>query len=222
MHISSSNIYPCRFALFYNEKGALLLSSFLICRFTPDLCSYTTMLSAYVNASDMEGAEKFFRRLKQDGFEPNVVTYGALIKGYAKINNLEKMMEKYEEMRACRIKANQTVLTTIMDAYGKNRDFGSAVVWYKEMESCGFPPDQKAKNILLSLAKTGEEQEEADQLARNLDQSGNEQRVNTVSRFIDEDYDDDCEDVYDDAEEVINGDHRKSLEDIHTLDSLHL
>lgn len=180
------------------------------------------MLSAYVNASDMEGAEKFFRRLKQDGFEPNVVTYGALIKGYAKINNLEKMMEKYEEMRACRIKANQTVLTTIMDAYGKNRDFGSAVVWYKEMESCGFPPDQKAKNILLSLAKTGEEQEEADQLARNLDQSGNEQRVNTVSRFIDEDYDDDCEDVYDDAEEVINGDHRKSLEDIHTLDSLHL
>jgi pentatricopeptide repeat protein len=213
---------PCRFALFYNEKGALLLSLFLICRFTPDLCSYTTMLSAYVNASDMEGAEKFFRRLKQDGFEPNVVTYGALIKGYAKINNLEKMMEKYEEMQACGIKANQTVLTTIMDAYGKNMDFGSAVVWYKEMESCGFPPDQKAKNILLSLAKTAEEQEEADQLARNLDQSGNKQRVNRVSRFIDEDYDDDHEDVYDDAEDNINGDHRKSLEDLHTLDSLHL
>jgi pentatricopeptide repeat protein len=222
-HINSRNIYPCRFALFYNKKGALLLSSFLICRFTPDLCSYTTMLSAYVNASDMEGAEKFFRRLKQDGYEPNVVTYGALIKGYAKTNNLEKMMEKYEEMQACGVKANQTVLTSIMDAYGKNRDFGSAVVWYKEMESCGFSPDQKAKNILLSLAKTAEEQEEADQLARNLDQSGNEQRANRVSRFIDEDYEDDNEDVYDDdAEEAINGDNRNSLEDLHTLDSLHL
>lgn len=148
------------------------------------------MLSAYVNASDMEGAENFFRRLKQDGFEPNVVTYGALIKGYAKINNLEKMMEKYEEMQACGVKENQTVLTTIMDAYGKNRDFGSAVVWYKEMESCGFPPDQKAKNVLLSLAKTVEEQEEANQIAGNLDQSSNEHRLNRVPRFVDGNSDD--------------------------------
>ncbi|KAB1209606.1 hypothetical protein CJ030_MR6G003941 [Morella rubra] len=154
------------------------------------------MLSAYVNASDVEGADQFFRRLKQEGFVPNVVTYGALIKGYAKINNLDKMMEKYEEMQACGIKVNQTVLTTVMDACGKNRGFGSAVVWYKEMEACGFPPDQKAKNILLSLAKTAEEQDEAIQLAGNLDQSSDE--VNRVSRFVDEDSDDnDDEDEYD-------------------------
>ncbi|KAF9620559.1 hypothetical protein IFM89_013224 [Coptis chinensis] len=130
----------------------------------PDIYSYTTMLSAYVNASDMDGAEMFFRRLQQDGFEPNVVTYGTLIKGYAKMNNLEKMMEKYEEMRLKGIKANQTIFTTIMDAHGKNTDFGNAVIWFKEMGSCGFPPDQKAKNILLSLAKSAEEQKEANEL----------------------------------------------------------
>ncbi len=186
------------------------------------------MLSAYVNASDMEGAENFFRRLKQDGFEPNVVTYGALIKGYAKINNLEKMMEKYEEMQACGIKANQTVLTTIMDAYGKNRDFGTAVVWYKEMEYRGFPPDEKAKNVLLSLAKTAEEQDEANQIAGNLDHSSNVQRLNRVPRFVNGDNDDVQEydeDEYDDAEEatscderqdelmLFNGDNGRNLED---------
>lgn len=133
-------------------------------RFTPDLCSYTSMLSAYINASDMDGAEKFFKRLTQDGLEPNVVTYGTLLKGYAKVNNLEKMMETYEEMATRGIIANQTIFTTIMDAYGKNKDFASAVYWFKEMDNRGCPPDQKAKNILLSLAKTEDEREEASQL----------------------------------------------------------
>lgn len=36
--------------------------------------------SVYVKASDLEGAEKFFRRLRQDGFMPNVVTSGTLMK----------------------------------------------------------------------------------------------------------------------------------------------
>ncbi|KAK4749833.1 hypothetical protein SAY87_027282 [Trapa incisa] len=135
-------------------------------RYMPDLCSYTTMLSAYVNASDMEGAEKFFRRMKQDAFIPNVIAYGILIKGYARANDLDKMMEKYEDMRTHGIRANQTVITTIMDAYGKNQDFDSAVVWFKEMESLGLSPDQKAKNILISLAKTAEEQMEAKLLAK--------------------------------------------------------
>lgn len=124
------------------------------------------MLSAYVNSSDMDGAEKFFRRIKQDRFEPNLVTYGALIKGYAKTNNMEKMMEKYNNMRVQGIKPNQTILTTIMDAFGKNEDFSSAVIWFNETVSSGTLPDQKAKNVLLSLAKTAEEKFEANQLVQ--------------------------------------------------------
>uniref|UniRef100_A0A0D6R2Y3 Pentacotripeptide-repeat region of PRORP domain-containing protein n=1 Tax=Araucaria cunninghamii TaxID=56994 RepID=A0A0D6R2Y3_ARACU len=134
----------------------------------PDLCSYTTLLSAYVNASDMEGAEKFFRRLKRDGIVPNIVTYGTLIKGYAKINDLDQMMKKYEEMRLQGIKSNETIFTTLMDAHGKNIDFGSAVIWFKEMVASGCKPDQKAKNILLSLAKTVEEKQEALDLVRSF------------------------------------------------------
>lgn len=137
------------------------------CRFMPDLCSYATMLSAYVNASDMDGAEKFFRRIKEDGLKPNVVVYGTLMKGYAKLNNLEKVLRVYERMRLQGVEANQTIYTTIMDAYGKNSDFGSAVIWFKEMSAHGLPPDQKAQNILLSLAKTPEEQKEANELVGN-------------------------------------------------------
>lgn len=125
------------------------------------------MLSAYVNAPDMDGAEKFFKRIKQDGLEPNVVTHGTLINGYAKANNLEKMMEKYETMRVEGIKPSAAIFTTIMDAFGRNKDFGSAAIWYNEMVSGGVAPDQKAKNILLSLAKTAEEQTEAQQLIEN-------------------------------------------------------
>ncbi|KAL0298055.1 UNVERIFIED_CONTAM: hypothetical protein Sangu_3163100 [Sesamum angustifolium] len=123
------------------EQARIVFKSMRRDRCSPDLCSYTTMLSAYVNSCDMDGAEKFFKRIKQEGFEPNVVTHGTLIKGYAKANNLEKMMEKYEDI---------------------------AVVWFNEMVSNGIPPDQKAKNILLSLAKTTEEQTEAKQLIESL------------------------------------------------------
>ncbi|KAL2493709.1 Pentatricopeptide repeat-containing protein-like [Forsythia ovata] len=151
------------------EQARIVFKSMRRDRCTPDLCSYTTMLSAYVNSSDMDGAEKFFRRIKQDGFEPNVVTYGTLIKGYAKINNLEEMMEKYNNMRVQGIKPNQTILTTIMDAFGRNEDFSSAVIWFNDMVSSETPPDQKAKNILLSLAKTADEKLEANQLVQQAD-----------------------------------------------------
>lgn len=158
------------------------------------------MLSAYVNASDMEGAAKFFKRLKQDGFTPNVVTYGILIKGYAKTNDLEKMMERYEEMQASGIKADQTIFTTIMDAYGKNRDFDSAIFWFKEMESRGAYPDQKAKNILLSLAKTAEEMEEAKRLVGQETLNGSKQKLNGLLTIDDDEEgdagDDDYEEPY--------------------------
>jgi pentatricopeptide repeat protein len=51
-----------------------------------------TMLMAYVNASDMDGVEKFFHRIKEDGLKPNVVAYGTLMKGYSKLNNVERVM----------------------------------------------------------------------------------------------------------------------------------
>lgn len=172
------------------EQARIVFKSMRRDRCTPDLCSYTTMLSAYVNASDMEGAEKFFRRIKQDGLEPNVVTHGTLIKGYAKVNNLEKMMEKYDEMRVLGINANPTIFTTIMDAYGRNKDFGDAVVWYNEMLSSGIPPDQKAKNVLLSLAKTAEEQMEANQLVESQ----------TFERLLKDVNSDEVDDVKDDSE----------------------
>ncbi|PWA43157.1 tetratricopeptide repeat (TPR)-like superfamily protein [Artemisia annua] len=184
------------------EQARIVFKSMRRDRCTPDLCSYTTMLSTYVNASDMVGAEKFFKRIKSDGLEPNVVTYGTLIKGYAKTNDLETMMKKYEEMQVNGIKANQTIFTTIMDAYGKNRDFGDAVIWYKEMESCGVVPDKKAKNILLSLAKTVEEKAEANELVGLSDHPKDELIIiNDDIPFEDDDEDDSEEDEDDDYSE---------------------
>ncbi|XP_010524118.1 PREDICTED: pentatricopeptide repeat-containing protein At3g59040 isoform X1 [Tarenaya hassleriana] len=171
-------------------------------RFYPDLCSYTTMLSAYVNACDMEGAEKFFKRLKTDGFEPNIITYGTMIKGYAKANDLEKIMEVYEKMRLSGIRGNQTILTTIMDAFGRCKGFGSAVSWYKEMETCGLPPDQKAKNVLLSLASTPDELEEAKELAGVSVENRKGTHVDGVDDEDDDEEDDDDDDD-DDATKTV-------------------
>jgi pentatricopeptide repeat protein len=125
------------------------------------------MVLAFVNSSNMDGAEKFFRRIKEDGLKPNVVVYGTLMKGYSKLNNVEKVMRVYERMRIQGVEPNQTIYTTIMDVHGRNSDFGNAVIWFREMETRGYPPDQKAKNILLSLAKTPEEQQEAHELVGN-------------------------------------------------------
>jgi len=74
------------------------------------------------------------------------------------VNDLEKMMQKYKEMVTSSIKANQTIFTTMMDAYGENK---------KNMEVHCCLSDQKAKNALLSLAKTDEGREGADRLTGN-------------------------------------------------------
>ncbi|WJX21593.1 hypothetical protein P8452_11002 [Trifolium repens] len=177
------------------EQARTVFKSMRRDKYMPDLCSYTTMLSAYVNASDMDGAEKFFKRLIQDGFEPNVVTYGAIIKGYAEANDLEKVTEKYDEMLGRGIKANQTIFTTIMDVHGKNGDFDNAVHWFKEMELSGLVPDQKAKNILLSLAKTEEDKQEANELVLLSIEINNLPKANGLDE---EDDDDEEEDNYED------------------------
>uniref|UniRef100_A0A1J3D9G5 Pentatricopeptide repeat-containing protein n=1 Tax=Noccaea caerulescens TaxID=107243 RepID=A0A1J3D9G5_NOCCA len=199
------------------EQAKTVFKSMRRDRFLPDLCSYTTILSAYVNASDMEGAEKFFKRIKVDGFEPNIVTYGAMIKGYAKANDLEKIMEVYEKMRLSGIKANQTILTTIMDASGRCKDFGSALGWYKEMESCGVPPDQKAKNVLLSLASTQDEVEEAKELtglrndtttsiAKVYGSDDDDEEEEDISSEDEDEDEDDYEEDGDDASETVSYD----------------
>ncbi|XP_058774909.1 pentatricopeptide repeat-containing protein At3g59040-like [Vicia villosa] len=176
------------------EQARTVFKSMRRDKYMPDLCSYTTMLLAYVNAPDMKGAEKFFKRLIQDGFEPNVVTYGTIINGYAKENDIEKVMEKYEEMLARGIKANQTILTTIMDAHGKNGEFDSAVHWFKEMELSGLVPDQKAKNILLSLAKTEEDKIVANELLLDSTEVNNLPKANDLDE--EDDDDDEEEDNY--------------------------
>lgn len=183
------------------EQAQVVFKSMRRDRYTPDLCSYTTMLSTYINASDMEGAENFFKRIKRDGFEPNVVTYGTLIKGYAKVNDIEKMMEKYEEMRLCGLRANATIFTTIMDAHGRNHGFDGAVIWFNEMGSNGIIPDQKAKNILLSLAKSAEEKAEADLLVGCT--NGHMANV-MIPSTGDNDNDDTDLDYNDDSEQTIH------------------
>lgn len=122
------------------------------------------MVSAYVNACEMVGAEKFFRQLKDDGLKPNVVVYGTLMKGYAKQNNLEKVVKVYERMLVQGVNPNTTIYTILIDAHGKNLDFGSAVAWYKQMVEKKIEPDKKVKNVLLSLAHTQEEKQEANEL----------------------------------------------------------
>ncbi|XP_051126118.1 pentatricopeptide repeat-containing protein At3g59040 [Andrographis paniculata] len=195
------------------EQARIVFKSMRRDRCFPDLCSYTTMLSAYINAADMEGAEKFFKRIKQDGLEPNVVTYGALIKGYAKENNLEKMIEKYDEMRANEIKANATIYTTIMDAFGRNNDFGSAVVWFKEMA----PPDRKAKNVLLSLAKTVEEQMEAKKLVEEDKAPSDPVAHNVDDNDNDDDDDDDDDDVDENEDDELSNIGGLYEEDLHAV-----
>ena len=119
------------------------------------------------------------------------------MKGYAKVNDLDKMMKTYETMRLAGIEGNQTIFTTIMDAHGKVSDFGVAAVWFKEMVARGFAPDQKARNILLSLAKSSSEQVEARQLAGLPEEdfiAGDEtprRPANGLSFFDGEDDDDD-------------------------------
>ena len=147
----------------------------------------------------MEEPEKFFNRIKQDGFEPNVVTNGTLIKGYAKGNDTGKMMAKYEEIRLCGIKANETIFTTIVDAHVRNHGFDSAVIWFNEMGSNSVLPDQKAKNILLSLAKSAEEKAEANHLVGYANEN-NDNRIlsnddDGVNDNIDEDFSDDSEET---------------------------
>lgn len=81
---------------------------------TPVLCTYTTVLSAYVHALDMDGPDKFFRWLNQGGHSPDEVTHGD------KANDLEKMMARMWR-NAAGTRGNPTVLITIMDAYGKKQ-----------------------------------------------------------------------------------------------------
>lgn len=90
---------------------------------------------------------------------PNVV-YGTLMRGYTKLNYLENVMH-VERMLFKGAEANQTIFSIIMGAHVMNPDFKCCYPVCLHQCPIGFPHDQKARNILPSLAKKPEEHDKA-------------------------------------------------------------
>lgn len=101
----------------------------------------------------MNGAEKFFRRIKEDGQKANAVVYGTLMKGYSKLDSVEKVMRVYERMG---VEPNQTIYTTSTIAWthmagtriSETPSFGS-----KKWKLVGTHPTRKRKISYFRLPR---------------------------------------------------------------------
>ncbi|KAM1411891.1 hypothetical protein TB1_023764 [Malus domestica] len=130
----------------------------------PTRKAYNILLHAFAISGMGEQARTVFKSMRRDRFNPDLCSYTTMLSAYVNASEMEGAEKFFIRIIQDAFKPNAVTYGTLIKG-----DFGSAVVWYQEMESCRLPPDQKAKNILLSLVKTAEEQKVANQLVGNLD-----------------------------------------------------
>ncbi|KAG6429108.1 hypothetical protein SASPL_107147 [Salvia splendens] len=110
---------------------------------SPDIVTWNTMISGYVNASDMETATKLFFDMKT----PDVLSWNSIISGYSREGKMKLALDFFQKMP----QKNQVSWNTVIAGYEKNGGIKEAVELFLCMQAEGEKPDRHTLSSLLSI-----------------------------------------------------------------------
>ncbi|PKC66235.1 TPR-like protein [Rhizophagus irregularis] len=132
------------------KKGARLLFREMQ-RFglSPDVYTYTSLINAYVKASDINKAEKIFSEMKKAGIEPSITTYNVLMSYYAKKKDIKKLRQIFNEIVIRNIQPDNFTYCCLMDGFVSNNDFRSAITLLNDMQNRNLKLDAHVYTVLI-------------------------------------------------------------------------
>jgi pentatricopeptide repeat protein len=116
----------------------------------PDHVTYTTVITALVNAGSMEQAHEVFDEMTRANIPANRFTYNVLIKGYCKKFQLDMAKELMHEMES-RIGLSPDVVTynILINGCLCIDDSAGALSYYNEMREKGIAPSKVSYTTLM-------------------------------------------------------------------------
>ncbi|KAL8117135.1 hypothetical protein AgCh_015149 [Apium graveolens] len=125
-----------------------------------DSVTYGILLNVCASNNQCEEAEKYFKKMKDEGHTPNIFHYGSLINAYSAKGNFKKADELIVNMKDAGLVPNKVILTSLLKVYVKGGLFDKARELLNDLEALGHAQNEIPYCILMDgLAKSGQIQE---------------------------------------------------------------
>ncbi|KAI0772134.1 hypothetical protein BD413DRAFT_474886 [Trametes elegans] len=116
----------------------------------PRLVHYTSVISAYANAGDMDGVNVWLGHLSEAGFRPDVHIYGVILQCFAVQGDIASMTALLDQMRDSSVAPTLSIYTTLISTLAKRQDPQAAECIYKRAIEEGIVPDRQMITALMN------------------------------------------------------------------------
>ncbi|GMI75826.1 hypothetical protein like AT1G02060 [Hibiscus trionum] len=113
-------------------------------RFTPDTCTFNTLINAHCNAGNIDEALNVFQRMSELEVQSDSATYSVIIRSLCQIGNFEKAEEFFDELAKKEILLSHVGCTPLVAAYNPMFEY-----------LCGNGKTKKAERVFRQLLKRG-------------------------------------------------------------------
>ncbi|TKW04611.1 hypothetical protein SEVIR_7G121100v4 [Setaria viridis] len=135
---------------------------------TPNVVTYTSVISGYCKAGRMEDAMAVYNDMLESGTRPNTVTYNVLINGYGKAGDIESAVGMYQQLMLRRCPPDIVTFSSLIDGYCRCGQLDGAMRIWKEMAQYHIQPNVYTFSIIIHSLCKQNRSEEALGLLREL------------------------------------------------------
>ncbi|KAI4332518.1 hypothetical protein L6164_017420 [Bauhinia variegata] len=119
-------------------------------RFTPNLQTYTVLLSGWCQVKNMMEAGRVWNEMIDEGFKPDIITHNIMLEGLLKCKKRSDAIKLFEVMKAKGPLPNVRSYTIMIRDFCKQKMMKEAVEYFNEMVDRGCQPDVAVYTCLLN------------------------------------------------------------------------
>jgi len=138
-------------ALSDSAKGRTLLLQMIEAKITPDVVTYTSLITLEMRLGNTGKAEIYLTEMKAAGLKPNVRTHSALVEGYGKRGTLDRVLSSLKRMEEDGVEPNEFILASVMDACAKRGATEEAEEVFDRLTRRAERPIQPNKHVFTVM-----------------------------------------------------------------------
>ncbi|KAL2934868.1 hypothetical protein RDABS01_017987 [Bienertia sinuspersici] len=131
-------------------KEAQALYDNLKSRFTPNMKTYSILLSGWCRVKNLMEAGKIWNEMIDHNLKPDLVTHNIMLDGLLKLNKKSDAIKLFEVMKAKGPSPNVRSYTILIRDMCKHSKMKEATAYFDEMQASGCKPDAGVYTCLIT------------------------------------------------------------------------